>query len=125
MIKLNNSTLLGQEAETLATNYLIEHGLGIIEKNFHSRFGEIDIIAEDKNKVLAFIEVRYRQNTTYMDVVETIDHNKCRKIIKTSQYYLSQHHAYRQHQYRYDFIGIVNNSKQQPVIEWIKNAFQA
>ena len=57
-------------------------------------------------------------------VVETIDQSKCRKIIISSEYYLSQHNNYRSYQCRYDVIAITGELDK-PVIEWIKNAFQA
>ena len=53
-INQNNAGLL---AENLAASYLIEQGLKLLVKNYHCRFGEIDLIMQDKN-TLVFIEVR-------------------------------------------------------------------
>lgn len=112
----------GQKAEAIAASYLSNHDVRIVEQNFHSRFGEIDLVALDNNDTLIFIEVRYRKNESMMQVAETIDPAKCRKIIKTSEYYLTKNPEHRHKKYRYDFIGIVGDLKQ-PLIEWIKNAF--
>lgn len=113
----------GKLAEGIAADFLKKQGIKILDKNFHSRFGEIDLIALD-GEYLVFIEVRYRKNEFHMAVVETIDHHKCKKIISTSAWYLTQHRKYQAHVCRYDVIGITGVIEQ-PAIEWIKNAFQA
>ena len=114
----------GQKAEAIAASYLNNHNIRIIEQNFHSRFGEIDLVALDNDNTLIFIEVRYRKDELMMQVAETIDPAKCRKLIKTSEYYLTKHLEHHYKQCRYDFIGIVGDLKQ-PSIEWIKNAFSS
>lgn len=113
----------GKIAEDIAAQYLSKQGLKLIDRNFHCRFGEIDLIGLEQ-EILTFIEVRYRKNEQYLAVVETIDHHKCRKLIITSEYYLTQHKNYRSYQCRYDVIAITGELNQ-PAIEWIKNAFQA
>ncbi len=115
-------TRIGQEAETIAARHLERHGVKLIERNFHCRFGEIDIIGLDK-KLLIFVEVRYRRNEKTLAVVETIGQRKCRKLILTSEYYLNRHPHYRLHQCRYDVI-IITNRLEQPLLKWIKDAFQ-
>ena len=123
IIKSKPANHAGKIAEDIAAQYLSNQGLKLIDRNFHCRFGEIDLIALDK-EILTFIEVRYRKNEQYLAVVETIDQHKCRKIIISSEYYLSKHKNYRSYQCRYDVIAITGELNK-PVIEWIKNAFQA
>jgi putative endonuclease len=113
----------GKSAEDIAASYLTQQGLKLITRNFHSRFGEIDLIAIQQH-ILVFIEVRYRKNERFLAVVETIDGRKCRKLVATSEYYLIKHKAYQNFQCRYDVIAITGELNK-PVIEWIKNAFQA
>lgn len=113
----------GKQAEDIAANYLAEQNIKIVSRNFHSRFGEIDLIGLDK-EILAFIEVRYRKNEHFLSAVETIDRRKCKKIVITSEYYLNKHKKYQSHYCRYDVIAI-SGALDKPVIEWIKNAFQA
>ncbi|GJM06011.1 MAG: UPF0102 protein [marine bacterium B5-7] len=113
----------GKIAEDIAAQYLNKQGLKLLDRNFHCRFGEIDLIGLDE-ETLTFIEVRYRKNEQFLAVVETIDQHKCRKIITSSEYYLYSHKHYRTHQCRYDVIAI-SGGLNKPVIEWIKNAFQA
>lgn len=113
----------GKIAEEIAADYLAKHDLKLITQNFHSRFGEIDLIALQRD-ILVFIEVRYRKNERFLAVVETIDARKRQKLVATSEYYLLKHKAYQDYQCRYDVIAITGELDK-PVIEWIKNAFQA
>jgi putative endonuclease len=114
---------VGKIAEDIAADYLTKQDLKLIDRNFHCRFGEIDLIGLEQ-ELLVFVEVRYRKNEHYLAVVETIDQHKCRKLVITSEYYLSRHKMYRSYQCRYDVIAITGELNK-PVIEWIKNAFQA
>ena len=104
-------------------DYLAKQGGKLLERNYHCRFGEVDIIAIEANTIL-FIEVRYRKNEKYMSVVETINQKKCNKIVMTSQYYLTQHKRYRNCQFRYDVITMTGELDRAE-ITWIKDAFQA
>jgi putative endonuclease len=113
----------GKRAEDIAANYIKKQDVKIITRNFHSRFGEIDLIGLDK-ETLCFIEVRYRKNEHYLSAIETINRHKCKKIVLTSEYYLNKRKKYQSYICRYDVITITG-ALDEPVIEWIKNAFQA
>lgn len=78
------SVKVGQEAEEKASSFLQSLGYVIQERNFHSKFGEIDIIALKEN-TLHFFEVKYSKN---YDPLVRITPSKMTKIIKTIQYYL-------------------------------------
>ena len=113
----------GKRAEDIAANYLKKQNVKIISRNFHSRFGEIDLIGLEK-ETLVFIEVRYRKNKNYLSAIETIDRHKCKKIIITSEVYLNKRKKYQSYQCRFDVITITGEINE-PVIKWIKSAFQA
>ncbi len=121
MIKTTNQS--GKQAEKIAAEYIAKQNVKIITRNFHCRFGEIDLIGLDQ-EVLLFIEVRYRKNENYLTAIETIDRYKCKKIIITSEYYLNKYRNYQSYLCRYDVITLTGELDK-PVIEWIKNAFQA
>ncbi|ACO04655.1 MAG TPA: YraN family protein [Persephonella sp.] len=110
------SWIKGKEGEDKAVEYLRNSGYRILERNFRSRFGEIDIIAED-NGTIVIVEVRSKGSTGYGYPEESIDHKKVRKIIKTAQFYLLKRDI-KGKQVRFDIISIVNNN-----IFHIKNAF--
>ena len=82
-----NSHELGIQGEHVATKYLLSQGYKIIERNFYCYFGEIDIIAKDKNEYV-FIEVKTRTNSKYGKPVEAITHIKQKHIWKSTEYYL-------------------------------------
>ena len=78
---------LGKTGEDLALDYLKSHSFFILEKNFASRFGEIDIIAE-KNHCLYFIEVKTRSNLDHGAPFEAVNKRKIYHIKSSAQYYL-------------------------------------
>ena len=59
-----STTLTGKWGEALAAEYLRKNGYQIVAANYHSRFGELDLVAK-KKKILAFIEVKLRKNDQY------------------------------------------------------------
>jgi uncharacterized protein (TIGR00252 family) len=56
--------LSGEQAEALACQYLLDQGLQLIDKNFRSRRGEIDLIMQD-NGCIVFVEVRFRRSQAF------------------------------------------------------------
>ena len=77
----------GNVAEDKACVYLYENGFTIIERNFYSRFGEIDIIAM-KNDVLHFIEVK--SGLDYEGAISNITSKKLQKFIRTLYVYMKK-----------------------------------
>lgn len=86
----NQKSNFGSLSETLATNLLSQKGYKIIDRNFHSRFGEIDIIAE-KDGYLVFVEVKARHSLKFGLPEEAVTPSKLVKIIKTGEYYSLLH----------------------------------
>ncbi|MEA2090799.1 MAG: YraN family protein [Campylobacterota bacterium] len=77
----------GNLAEDKACAFLYDNGYSIIEQNFYSRFGEIDIIAL-KEGVLHFIEVK--SGLDYELAIQNITPSKLRKFIKTVNVYMKK-----------------------------------
>ena len=77
----------GNIAEEKACAYLLENGYAIVDKNFYSRFGEIDIIAS-KESVLHFVEVKSGED--YEKAIQNITPSKLSKIIKTADIYMKK-----------------------------------
>jgi len=80
-----NSKEKGNFAEDRAIDYLQEHGYLVIDRNYYSRFGEIDIVAT-KDKVLHFVEVKSGE----YDPIYQITPSKLSKIQKTAFIYMSK-----------------------------------
>ena len=77
----------GNIAEERACQFLYERGYFVLEQNFYSRFGEIDIIAT-KDEVLHFIEVK--SGLDYEKAIQNITPSKLSKIIKTANVYMKK-----------------------------------
>ena len=74
---------LGEEA---AVKAIKKQGYKVIERNYRTKMGEIDIIAKD-GEYTCFIEVRLRKNNDFGSPADTIDIRKQQKIIRTAKYY--------------------------------------
>ena len=95
----------GRDGEALAAAYLEKQGIQILERNFRSRKGEIDIIGMD-GQTLIFVEVK-AWSAYGMDSLEhAIDTKKRNKIIETSKYFLSLHRKYRYMPIRFDIVFV-------------------
>ena len=80
---------LGEWGENKATKYLTEKGYRIITRNFRCKFGEIDIIAFDKNEeTICFIEVKTRKCLRFGMPKEAINRIKMLHILNTARYYI-------------------------------------
>ena len=109
---MHHSHVTGQNAENLALTYLQQQNLRLVKRNFHSRFGEIDLIMEDSDS-LVFVEVKHRQ-AGLNHAIESINYSKQQKLIKTAQYYLLKYNL--DAACRFDAVVFDNNQ-----IEWLKN----
>jgi len=80
---------LGQRGEDLAASYLQKKGYKIIQRNYKTMIGEIDIIARDRDD-LVFIEVKTRESLEYGHPFESVNKNKRRKIANVAMLYLKR-----------------------------------
>lgn len=113
----------GAIAETYACEYLTDKGLQLVQRNFHCKAGEIDLIMM-QNDVLVFVEVRMRNNPCFGSGAESVNPRKQHKIIATAQYYLQAHPEAAKRPARFDVVAITHKQKNTH-IDWIENAFQA
>jgi len=95
----------GRDGEAAAVSFLEEKGMRILEKNFRSRTGEVDIIALDKD-VIIFVEVKTWSVYGIDALEQALNTKKQHKIIETSKYFLSLHRKYRYMAIRFDVIFI-------------------
>lgn len=114
-----NKRVLGNSKETEAIHYLIKHGFTILERNFYTRAGEIDIIAKDGD-YLVFIEVKFRWNQEYGFPAEAVTIRKQRKIVRCARFYLISHKLWEKTPCRFDVVVFLGDK-----IELIKNAYDA
>lgn len=117
--------LLGNKAEKSAERYLKERGLKTITRNYNCRYGEIDLIMQDKD-TLVFVEVRMRSNSNFGGALASIDYKKQQRLLLTAQTYLQQHQHKSFANQRFDVVGITGKeNKTEQTIEWIQNAIEA
>ena len=95
----------GFDGEDKACAYLIANGYEIIDRNYYTRFGEIDIIAR-KDKFLVFVEVKSLPHGDIDTLSYVLNKKKQQKIIKTSKCYLLNHRQYNYEYIRYDVLAI-------------------
>lgn len=117
MVILANNRIIGKKYEDVASDYLSCQGYEILERNYRSRSGEIDIIARDGDYIV-FVEVKYRGNYSYGDPLEAVDLRKQQKIRHTAFTYLYKEKYAENTPVRFDVIGITDS-----LITLIKNAF--
>lgn len=119
-----DSLKMGKKGEDIAVYYLKNRGYRILGRNYHSRYGEIDIIAKKENYIV-FVEVKTRRAGTPFIATEAVDTIKKNKIIKTAMMYLSQFGEGMQS--RFDVIAILFNKKFgrcDYTLDHIENAFE-
>jgi len=95
----------GDAAEERACRHLDRSGFTIVERNFRTRGGEIDIVAR-KGDVLVFVEVRSREVTDFGTPEESVTPAKRRRIVATARQYLSKVPPSSWREARFDVITI-------------------
>jgi len=119
----NEMSTTGQQAEDLACDYLRTHGLRLLRRNFHCRFGEIDLIMQQQ-KQLIFVEVKYRRYTHFANPVTTITWQKQKKLRLTASFYLQQHPHHANMPCRFDAM-VIEGTLDNPHYQWLTNILPA
>lgn len=114
----DSSRVKGNIGESLARKHLQDEGIEIVTSNYHSKYGEIDIIATT-DKYIIFVEVKLRKEFSMVNPIESVSKAKRQKLIKTAMIYLNEYPSCLQP--RFDVIAI--ESGDYPKIEHIENAF--
>ncbi len=90
--KKTSNQYKGALGENIATNYLIENGFVILERNWRYKHCEVDIICQ-KNNSLHFIEVKTRLTNQFGNPEESINEKKMNALKKAAEEYLTQNPA--------------------------------
>jgi putative endonuclease len=99
-----NRRQIGNEGESLAVDFLKKKKYKIIERNFYTPLGEIDIIAKEKRQ-LVFVEVKMNQKNEFGLPEERFDYYKKGKLVKAAKAYLLEH-GIKDDNWRIDLIAI-------------------
>ena len=115
--------MLGQSGEEVAFEFLRKKGYRILEKNYKTLLGEIDIIARDKEQ-LVFVEVKSLSDTSYILPQEMVNKRKQEQIVRVALSYLKAK-GLKSADCRFDCVAVVFSFGKEPEIELIKGAFQS
>jgi len=100
----------GKYVEDLVRMHLYVEGWDVLRQNFHSRYGEIDLICRDPTGQLVFVEVKSISDKSYLDIWETVSEVKLRRLMRTIEYWLLNHASIES--WYLDFVGVVYNREQ-------------
>lgn len=112
---------LGKSGESLAENFLLKKGYSIIQKNYRTRCGEIDLIARYQD-ILIFVEVKTRSGIQLGSPLHAVTTRKQKQISKVALEFLSKNNFFDTDA-RFDVISIVYKNTATTEIEHIENAF--
>ena len=116
--------LLGAWGEAQAAEYLRRQGFLPVATNYRCRFGEIDLIAQNR-KYVVFAEVKLRKSAAFAEAREFVDRKKQERLRTTAALWLESHPTKLQP--RFDVIEIYAPEGEQtinPKINWIEDAFE-
>lgn len=124
---------LGCWAEKAALNLMQQQGFEGVATNFHSRYGELDLIVQ-RDQELIFVEVKARAKTQYAHAIESISYSKQKKMVRTAFCFLEKHPEFEACYCRFDVICFDFNQQfsknlqydfgEYPYdVQWIENAF--
>lgn len=118
---LNKKQKFGQKGEDIAVRHLKKAGYKIIETNYRTKLGEIDIIAQDKDTIV-FAEVKTRRSVQFGSPKQAVTPHKQKKMSMVALCYLKAT-GRTASRARFDVVGIISN-RDEPRVEIIKNAFE-
>lgn len=114
---------LGKRGEDLAVSYLEKkHGYRILQRNYRCIFGEVDIIAKDRD-VLAFIEVRTRGSEDFGNPKESINRRKQQQLSKVALEFINRYNVHKM-KARFDVVAVYLLPQGEDM-ELIKDAFES
>ncbi len=83
------SSLFGKKGEEIAGRFLTSRGYRILDRNFRTPRGEIDLIVLD-GEYLVFVEVKSRRGNRFGAPQDAVDRRKQEHLIKASQFYMTR-----------------------------------
>lgn len=112
-----NKRLLGSHYEEKAVAFLLAKGYDIENRNYFTKYGELDIIIS-KDQVTAFVEVKYRSSDAFGQPYEAVQRQKRRRIMQSAILYITKHRL-QNRVFRFDVVSILGDE-----IRHFENAFE-
>jgi putative endonuclease len=117
-----NTSAAGARFEQRALDFLERAGLKLVERNWRTRFGEIDLVMRDAN-MLVFVEVRYRRNPRFGGGAASVGAAKRAKLTRAAQGFLQAHPRFAALPCRFDVIAF-DGDADAPASAWQRAAFE-
>ncbi len=111
---------IGSKGEAFAAEYYRKKGYDVVGMNYHSRYGEIDVIAENTTH-LVFVEVKTRKGGARVSPSESVDRRKRNKLILTAMKYISDRDSEKQP--RFDVFEVWQQEGRIYKVNCIESAF--
>lgn len=108
----------GNKAEDAVLVEAKSHGLRLVERNYQTRQGELDLLVTDGESLIV-IEVRYRARQDFGSAIESVTSVKQRRIIAATKGFLMRHPQWNNAPIRFDVVGVDPNGR----LNWVENAF--
>ncbi len=112
----------GRHWEAVAAEYLERHGLEVLARGYRCRLGELDLVCRDA-RMLVVVEVRARGTTGYGSAITTIGPHKRQRIVQATRHLLMRHRQWSEARIRFDVVTFDAIDTPDPIVRWIKNAF--
>jgi len=114
---------LGQSGEELAAEFLRNRDYKILARNFHTRWGELDIVAQDGAEVV-FVEVKTRTSSDFVRPEEAVNFKKQDHLRKAAEIWLAKNYLLEPPPCRFDVVAVIIKKDNEPEIEHLRDAFQ-
>jgi putative endonuclease len=112
----------GQEGERIAERFLAKQGYKILDRNFHTRWGELDIVARDKD-VVVFVEVKARRDADFAQPEESVTPTKQEHLKKAAELWLLENYKGELPACRFDVVSVVFDENETRITEHFVDAF--
>jgi putative endonuclease len=116
-----NSRAAGARYEDIALAHLERAGLALLARNYHCRYGEIDLVMRERDTIV-FVEVRFRRKGGFGDGIDSVTAAKCAKLVRAAGAFLAAHPRLAASTCRFDVVAIGDDAASP---DWRRNAFEA
>lgn len=113
----------GAAFEQRACEELLRAGLKLLDRNYTTRYGELDLVMRDRDTVV-FIEVRHRGRADYGNAAASVTATKQQRLVHAAQLWLAAHPHHAQRACRFDVVSY-DGPGDKAQMDWLRNAFDA
>ena len=120
---MSTTKALGDRGEAVTAQYLRERGYALLASQWRCRYGELDLVARDRDGTICFVEVKLRGGDLVGLPREAVDRRKREKLRAAAEAYLSQH-GLEDAPARFDVAEIYSDPGHRSLrLEYLENAF--